>query len=75
MGALPGILLLVGLGLLLPAGVGVAGASIVRGTRRNLPPDELQRKAKAAFWIGAIVALALELILFGLCVSTLNQMG
>ncbi len=69
------VLLLVGLALLLASAGGVALASIVRARHRNLPPDEVQRKAAAAFWIGSIVGLALELVLFGMCVSMLNQMG
>ncbi len=69
------VLGLLGFALLLAAGFGVAGASLIRATRRNLPPDELQRKAAAAFWIGSIIGLALELILFGMCRSMFNQMG
>jgi hypothetical protein len=75
MDALFSILLLVGLFLLAPIVLGGAAAGVVRSTRRNLPPDQLRRKAMTAFWITAIVVLALELTLFGLCLSTLNQMG
>ncbi|MEA2687243.1 MAG: hypothetical protein QOE93_2438 [Actinomycetota bacterium] len=71
----PSVLMLVGLGLLLPAGLGVIAAVIYRATRTNLPPDVLQRKTRNAFWIASTIALAIELILFGLCLSALNSIG
>ncbi|MEA2828106.1 MAG: hypothetical protein QOG43_2545 [Actinomycetota bacterium] len=68
-------LVLAGLFLVVPVILGGAVAGIVRATRRNLPPAELQHKVKVAFWITSIVTLAIELILLGLCLSALNQTG
>lgn len=69
------LLLLVGLALLMAAGAGATLAGIVRSTRRNLPPDELDRKARAGFWIGFMLGVAVELLLLGLCVSAFRQSG
>jgi len=71
-----GTVLLFALFFLGPAAVvGAVTAGFVRAsaTRRRLAPDETHRKAKVGFWIGSIVALALELIVFGWCVATLNR--
>ena len=50
-------------------------ALIVRSTRSNLGPAEANRVTKRAFWMAFVIVIALELLVFGLCVAALTQMG
>lgn len=60
-----------------PAVVGAVAGGFMRAsaTRRRLSAEETNRKARNGFWIGAVIAIAAELVLVGLCISSMSQIG
>jgi|GEM_PF-5871415 len=72
MSNVPGLLVIAGLFLLPAATMGLVAAGVVRATRRNLAPAELRHTTMVAFWIAAVLTLAGEIVLFGMCISSLS---